>query len=132
MTSMDHVQSALAEKPNGSDLPASRQAAVEQGLATFHEIAADRDALREQVHQLQSSLAMHKVTIEAQAAQMADMESRVSTMMIVRDEAVARRAVVETVLESMMALGRTFQIQNAPLVRPRSNDEDGVATIGGA
>ena len=32
-------------KVNGNDLPASRQAAVEQGLALFHETAAERDAL---------------------------------------------------------------------------------------
>ena len=116
---------------NGSDLPASRQAAVEQGLAMYHETANERDALREQVRQMQSQLAAHKVALEAKDAQMADLESRVNTMMIVRDEAVGRRAELETVLSSMMALGRTFQIGNVPLVKPR-NDADEVATIGGA
>ena len=116
---------------NGSDLPASRQAAVEQGLAMYHETANERDALREQVRQMQSQLAAHKVALEAKDAQMADLESRVNTMMIVRDEAVGRRAELETVLSSMMALGRTFQIGNVPLVKPR-NDADEAAIIGGA
>jgi uncharacterized protein YhaN len=119
------------EKANGNDLPASRQAAVEQGLALYHETAADRDALREQVRQMQSQIAAYKVALEAKDAQTADMESRVNTMMIVRDEAVSRRVEVETILETIMAVGRAFQIQNAPLVKPR-NDEDEVATIGGA
>jgi len=116
---------------NGSELPASRQAAVEQGLATFHEIAAERDALRDEVRQLKSNEAGYKVALEAKDAQMADMESRVNTMTIVRDQAVARYVEVQTVLEAIMALGRAFQIQNAPLVRQR-NDDDEVATIGGA
>ena len=119
-------------KVNGSDLPASRQAAVEQGLALYHETAADRDALREQVRQMQSQIAAYKVALEAQSTQVADMESRVNTMMAVRDEAVARCVEVQTVLEAIMGLGRTFQIKNAPVIKLHGNDEDEVATIGGA
>jgi chromosome segregation ATPase len=116
---------------NGSDLPASRQAAVEQGLAMYHETANERDALREQVRQMQSQLAAHKVALEAKDAQMADLESRAHTLTIVRDEAVGRRAELETVLASVMSVLRTFQIGNVPLVRPRGDDDEAV-TIGGA
>ena len=116
---------------NGGELPAARQAAVEQGLATFHEIAAERDALREEVLHLKGDVAGFKVALEAKDAQRVDMESRTHSMRIERDDAVARRAVVETVLGSMMALGRAFQIENAPLIRER-DDNDEVSTIGGA
>ena len=92
---------------------------MEQGLATFHETAAERDALRDEVTASKATSPRTSVALEAKDAQMADMESRVNTMMLERDEAVARRAEVETVLGSMMALGRAFQIENAPLVRER-------------
>ena len=116
---------------NGSELPAARQAAVEQGLATFHEIAAERDALRDEVRHLKSNEAGYKVALEAKDAQMADLESRAHTLTIVRDEAVGRRAELETVLSSVMSVLRAFQIAHEPLVKPR-NDADEVATIGGA
>ena len=57
---------------------------------------------------------------------MADLESRVNTMMIVRDETVAVTGeMIEAVLEVMMSLGARLKLQNAPLVRQRNDDDVG-------
>jgi len=95
-------------------LPPTREAVVEQGLRIQQETAAERDALRREVAQLHSDIAAYKVALEAQSAQLTQADSRVETMTATRDEAVRRAAEVETVLASMLALGRAFSIKHQP------------------
>ena len=102
------------EQDERADLPPPREAIVEQGLRIQQETAAERDLLRREVSGLKSDMAGFKVAIEALQAQLADADSRVQSMTMVRDEAV---------LGSMLAIGRAFEIQSQPLIRERS-DED--------
>ena len=117
------------EHDERADLPPPREAIVEQGLRIQQETAAERDLLRREVSGLKSDMAGFKVAIEALQAQLADADSRVQSMTMVRDEAVRRQAEVEAVLGSMLAIGRAFEIQSQPLIRERS-DED-ISTMSG-
>ena len=110
-------------------LPATREAVVEQGLRIQQETAAERDLLRREVEQLKSDIAGYRVAIEAQATQLAEADSRVATMTLVRDEAVTRRAEVETVLAAMLALGRAFSIKANPIITGTGDNEDDVQTM---
>lgn len=109
---------------NGNGLPPTREAIIEQGLRIQQETAAERDDLRREVAQLKSDIAAYKVAVEAMTMQLAQADSRVATLQLTTDQAVARRAAVETVLEGMLALGRAFQIGNVPLVRAAAPEAD--------
>jgi glycine cleavage system regulatory protein len=101
----------------GVDLPASRMAAVEQGLAYYQEVAHERDALQKLVEQLRTDIASHKVVSEVQQTQLAQMESQVATARLERDRAVADRAKFETLMITIQASLRAFAIPNEPLIR---------------
>jgi hypothetical protein len=110
-------------KGNGkTNLPASRAAAVEQGLAYYQEIAAERDALAREVALLKSDIAAHKVVSEAQQSQLADMDSRCATARTERDQAVADMVTFRTILRSIQGQLRTFGIEHEPLVRGVEED----------
>jgi len=108
---------------NGNGLPPTREAIIEQGLRIQQETAAERDELRREVAQLRSDIAAHKVAIEAMTVQLTQADSRVEAMTLTRDDAVRRRAEVETVLASMLALGRAFSIKHQPHITG-DGDED--------
>ena len=93
---------------------------------------AERNDFAAEVSHLKAARTGDAVKIEELQTLLNDAKSRAETAMLVRDQAVARRAELETVLASVLSLLRTFQISHEPLVRPRGNDEDEVATIGGA
>ena len=77
-----------------------------------------------------ADIAAYKVMVEALQAQLAEADSRVASMTAVRDDAVRRQAEVETVLASMLALGRAFQIKSEPLITGSGDhDEDRIADI---
>jgi len=97
-----------------AELPRTREAVVEQGLRIQQETAAERDELRRQFQQALSDMAAYKVALEAQAAQLTQADSRVETATARMDDAVRRCAEVETVLASIMALGRAFNIKHQP------------------
>jgi septal ring factor EnvC (AmiA/AmiB activator) len=112
-------------KVNGQDrLPPAREAVIEQGNRVYQEVAHERDQLARKVAAQASDIAGYKVALEAQASQLANADSRIAEMTITRDEAVARRAEVETVLESMLAMGRAFRIGSTPLVRGAEDGQD--------
>jgi len=109
---------------NGNALPPPREAIIEQAHRLHQEVAHERDTLRKQ---LSDALTVIK-GLEAQLA-VAELESsqqrsRTESAMSVRDEAVGRRASVEAVLQAMMAIGRSFIIQNEPLVRATEADNE--------
>jgi len=106
------------------DLPPDRKAAVEAGLAHYQLISAERDSLQRQLNDMRSEMAALKVVAEAQKSQMLELESRNTTMQLIRDQAVAERAKYETLFMSFQAMLRTFNIPAAPLVKEMNTDED--------
>lgn len=105
------------------ELPPPRELLVEQGLRIQQETAAERDHLRREVSGLKSDIAGYKVAIEALQSQVEQAESRARSMVMERDEAVRRQAKLETVLGSMLALGRAFQIKSEPLITGNGDHE---------
>jgi hypothetical protein len=99
------------------ELPPAREAIVEQGLRISQEVAAERDSLRLLLSERDTTIAGLKAQLEIAELAMSQMGNRTADMMAARDEAVARRAEVETVLGSMMAIGRAFRIANEPLIK---------------
>ena len=69
-----------------SELPESRQAAWAQSMAMYQETAAQLDTMRVEVAKLKSDIAGYKVALEAKDSVMLDLESRIQTMQMVRDE----------------------------------------------
>jgi hypothetical protein len=108
----------MSSNGNGShELPPPREAVVEQGLRIHQETAAERDDLRRRLSERETDIAGFKVAIEALQAQLAEAESRVATMTLVRDQAVADRAVYETLFISIQAQLRAFKVPAAPLIK---------------
>jgi len=109
-------------QPNG-ELPAVREAIVEQGLRISQETAAERDMLRRREADLMTEIAGLKAQLSIAELTASQLQSKMDAANAVRDEAVVRRAEVETVLSAMMALGRAFQIQNEPLIKEVKDEE---------
>jgi len=124
MTGNGQLARQQADEQMSGVLPPTREAVVEQGLRIQQETAAERDALRREVAQLHSDIAAYKVALEAQSAQLTQADSRVETMTATRDEAVRRAAEVETVLASMLALGRAFSIKHQPHITGDGDHEE--------
>jgi len=100
-----------------SELPESRQAAWAQSMAMYQETAAQLDTMRIEVAKLKSDISGYKVALDAKDSIMADLESKVQTMQMVRDEAVAHRAKWEALFISVQAQLRAFQVPAAPFVK---------------
>lgn len=141
MTSTDHVEAALADKKNGNgnhlvtDLPEPRQHAFAQGLAEFHTVAAKCESLnaeierikasaREEIARLKSDIAAHKVTTEAQAAQVSEAKSREMIAYSVRDEQIAEAEKYKTICRSIQAVLRAHEVSNEPLIAERREADD--------
>ena len=107
----------MTEVTNGNGLPNDRQAAIEYGLVQFQTIAAERDDLHKENIALKTEIAGLKVAFEAQQAQINDMDSKVSTMSLIRDQAVADRTVYEVLFVSLQAQMRAFAVPSAPLIK---------------
>jgi hypothetical protein len=107
---------------NGNgNLPQDRQAAVEHGLTQYHTMAAERDALAKENSELKTQIAGLKVAFEAQSAQLTTMESRIQSATVVRDQAVADRAVWEILFISIQAQLRAFVVPATPLVKDKTD-----------
>lgn len=98
-------------------LPQDREHAVASGIAQYHQTAHERDQLQKEVAALKTDMAGYRVINDAQAAQLAAMESKIETAMLVRDQAVADRAKYEALFITFMAQLRAFNVPAAPLVR---------------
>ena len=103
-------------------LPADRQKAVEAGLAHYQMVSAERDKLMGEVARLQSENAALKVVAEAQKSQLIDADSRIASMQIVRDQAVAIRAAYESLFSIQIAQLRAFKIPAVPLIKEINNE----------
>ena len=130
----DHTQNELMpyQKRSGAngELPELRKRMVEQGLTFFQEVAQERDALQAEVARLRTDIASYKVMVEGHTAQMTEMQSRVATMTIVRDQAVADRAKYESLFVMLNAQMRAFAIPAAPLVT-EAREPDGMIEADG-
>jgi len=99
------------------DLPEDRKAAVQYGLEQFQVIASERDVLQRENFALKSDIAGLKVALEAQTTQMSEMESRVATAMLTKDQALAERIKYEGLFVAIFAQLRAFQVPAAPLIK---------------
>jgi hypothetical protein len=131
MTVMDVGHRKISSPPLspavGGDLPEDRRAAVEYGLAQYQMLAAERDSLVRENSELRNALAEHRASLEVHHSRIADMDSRIATATMVRDQAVADRAKYETMFISIFAQLRAFEVPAAPLVReapPAQTDEE--------
>lgn len=113
----------MIAKTNGNhtELPEDRKAAVQYGLEQFQVIASERDVLQRENFALKSDVAGLKVALEAQTAQMSEMESRVSSAMLTRDQALAERIKYEALFVSVQAQLRAFNVPAAPLIKDAEN-----------
>jgi len=102
-------------------LPERRVKVFELGMLEFQNMGAERDELRDEVAALKIEMSARQVELEAMRSRIADMESRVATAVLMRDQAVAERAIYETLFISFQAQLRAFKIPAAPLVV--ANDE---------
>jgi hypothetical protein len=115
-------------KTNGNgDQQARREQEFAQWLAKQ---STEREEATTEALRLKAESTGLKVTIDALEAQLAHETSKTQSAMLVRDEAVARRAELEAVLKSVQSVLRAFQIQNEPLVREIPEAES--PTISGA
>ena len=103
-------------------MPAGRLAIVEQANRIAQETAAERDELREEVERLKYMLTDAHVREKALQSLISDMESRVNSMMAVRDEAVAKAEQRLAALMAINGLMRTFEIPHAPVIVADTRD----------
>jgi len=123
----DHVNE---QSDHQSDLPDNRKAAVAAGLAQYNMIAHERDELQAQVRQLTLHLEQCQVALQAKEAIITELDSRMRSALLERDQAIGDRAVYETLFISFQSLLRAFQVPNEPLVKSRGDDErDAMAAL---
>src|SRR5215203_5222491 len=106
-------------------LPQDREHAVASGIAQYHQTAHERDQLQKEVAALKTDMAGYRVIIEAQTTQLNNMESKIETAQMMRDQAVADRAKYEALFITFMAQLRAFNVPAAPLVREARPADDG-------
>jgi hypothetical protein len=125
---MNHPKMSIARRKtsNGAGalqtLPDSRLAAIEQGLVQFHEVAAERDALRDELATLKLTLAQDQVEIAAMRSLINTLESRAASHQSERDLAIAQRAVYEALFVGVQAQFRAFELPTAPLVKQLTDE----------
>jgi hypothetical protein len=135
MTDLHHKDMApprmpLARRKTGNGagalqgLPDSRLAAIEQALIQFHEVAAERDALRDELAALKFTHAQDLVEITAMKSLINTLESRAASHQSERDLAIAQRSVYEALFVGIQAQFRAFELPAAPLVRQLTNEHD--------
>jgi hypothetical protein len=92
-------------------------AAIEQALIHFHEVAADRDALRTELAALKQTHVEDQVQISAMTSLINTLESRAASYQSERDLAVAQRSVYEALFVGIQAQLRAFEPPTAPLAK---------------
>ena len=121
-------------KSTNLELPAAREAVIEQAQRVYQEVAHERDQLLREVGSLRSDIAGYKVALEANASYIAQMESRMADALLVRDEAVRQCAEVRTVLHNIMTIGQPYLHSQLPVTPvegqadDRENDQDAALT----
>jgi ATP/maltotriose-dependent transcriptional regulator MalT len=98
------------------ELPPVRESLVAQAERVHQEMLHERDALRRLLSERDTRIAGLEAQLQIAELNVSQMQSRIESSTSITNDAVARRAQVETVLASIMALGRAFNIQNQPLI----------------
>jgi len=112
------------------NLPAAREAVIEQAQRVYQEVAHERDQLLRKVGELQSDIAGYKVALEAHSSMEAQRDSRMATLQAERDHAVRQAAEVRTVLHNIMTIGQPYLHSQLPVTPAegqaddRENDQD--------
>ena len=122
MTNGNGMQAA--QHQDMQQLPPTREAVVEQGNRIHQEVCHERDELRRRLDQAMADIAGYKVALEAQTMQLNSADSRLETLTLQRDQAVADRAIWETLWISIQAQLRAFKVPQAPLVTGGEHDQD--------
>jgi chromosome segregation ATPase len=105
------------------DLLEHRAKQVEAGLATFHHMSQQVDDLQRQVANAHDQIARLDTQIESLKEVVSIYESQARHYQRERDQAVADRAVYESLFASFQAMLRAFKIPTTPLVREQSEEE---------
>ena len=117
----------MAGNENGSgELPDARRAAVMHGLEQYHAMAADRDALVDEIGKLKVELAAMRVVADAHDSLQTQADSRVASAYAERDQAVRERARYEALHMAILAMCREFRVPE-PAATPQASAEGGAA-----
>jgi hypothetical protein len=113
---------ARRKTSNGAGaLEDARLAAIEQALIQFHEVAVERDALREELAALKEMHVQDQVEITAMKSLINTLESRAASHQSERDLAVAQRSIYEALFVGIQAQFRAFELPTMPLVKQLSD-----------
>jgi uncharacterized coiled-coil protein SlyX len=104
------------------ELPEHRAKTVEAGLATFQRMSHQVDELRAQITDQQDDLGRMEAQIDSLKQVIKVYEEQAHAYQQERDQAVADRAVYETLFASFQALLSAFKIPADPLVREQSGE----------
>lgn len=107
----------------------ARQAAVEQGLIQFHEVAAERDALRDELSAIKQTHAQDQVELAAMKSLINTLESRAASHQSERDLAIAQRSMYEALFVGIQAQFRAFDLPATPLVKQLGDEHNAQATV---
>lgn len=117
----------MDEATNG--LPPAREAIIDQAHRLHQEVAHERDMLRLHIADLQTKIAGLEAQLKLLELEASQHRNKAESALSVRDDAVAERAVYETLFISLQAQLRAFRIPAAPLIKER-NDEEAVDSAG--
>jgi hypothetical protein len=106
------------------DLPEHRAKTVEAGLATFQHMSHQVDELRKEISNYQDEISKMEVQVESLKRVVKIYEEQAKSYQAERDQAVADRAVYETLFASIQAMLIAFRVPVAPLAREQSSQSD--------
>jgi len=104
-------------------LPPVREDIITQAHRLHQEVAHERDMLRLRVSDLLTEISGLKAQLEIAELEASQLRSKAESALSVRDEAVAERAVYETLFISVQAQLRAFRIPAAPLIKELGGEE---------
>jgi division protein CdvB (Snf7/Vps24/ESCRT-III family) len=129
MTTLSPEQ-AKSKQTNGGETPEALAvaSAVQHHVASYKRMETERDEYKSKLEIAEKLIAVYKIEVEGQRAQLEVERSRIQSYQVERDDAVVRCATVEATLENIMAIGRAHQVANIPMVKkivPPQDETDG-------
>jgi hypothetical protein len=112
----------MSDTQNG--LPPAREAIIDQAHRLHQEVAHERDMLRLFVADLQTKISGLEAQLALLELEASQQKSKAESALSIRDDAVAERAVYETLFISVQAQLRAFRIPAAPLIKERNDEVD--------
>lgn len=111
---------------NGGQSP--EELAVAHGVANFQRVVAERDEYKTKWELAEKLIAVYKIELDGQRAQLEIERSRTQSYQVERDDAVVLCSTVEATLENIMAIGRAHQVANIPMVKKIVPPQDETAS----